>query len=90
MIITTGTSNQAQDQEEGKREDDESYEVIQGSDDQDENTDFKAEELNQPFDKSFIKLDKRDLELEILSNIDPNDEFLQSEKSFSLIDGVSS
>ena len=34
-------------------------------------------------------MDARDLELEILSNIDPNDEFLQSERSFSLIDGLS-
>ena len=28
-------------------------------------------------------------ELDLLSNIDPNDEFLQSTKSFSLIEGVS-
>ena len=40
-------------------------------------------------DDAFVNIDQRDLELEILSNIDPNDEFLQSDKSFSLIDGVS-
>ena len=39
--------------------------------------------------EAFVNLDQRDLELEILSKIDPNDEFLQSERSFLLIEGVS-
>ena len=59
----------------------ESFEVLEHSDQEGEG---KAN------DEDFVNLDQRDLELEILSNIDPNDEFLQSEKSFSLIDGVSS
>lgn len=57
---------------------DESFEVIQVSDSEDNKN-----------EKAFENLNQRDLELEILSNIDPNDEFLQSERSFSLIDGVS-
>ena len=63
---------------------DESYEIIEHSDQENE-----TDPLGNGQDKAFISLDQRDLELEILSNIDPNDEFLQSEKSFSLIDGVS-
>eukprot|EP00354_Favella_ehrenbergii_P000412 CAMPEP_0170472886 /NCGR_PEP_ID=MMETSP0123-20130129/14863_1 /TAXON_ID=182087 /ORGANISM="Favella ehrenbergii, Strain Fehren 1" /LENGTH=72 /DNA_ID=CAMNT_0010741497 /DNA_START=137 /DNA_END=352 /DNA_ORIENTATION=- len=51
--------------EETKYEDgDESFEILQLS---------NAEDTKQ--EKAFRNLDQRDLELEILSNIDPNDEF---------------
>ena len=63
---------------EDHKAEEESFEVIQVSDSEDNKN-----------EKAFENLNQRDLELEILSNIDPNDEFLQSERSFSLIDGVS-
>ena len=79
MINTMGNQSKA-----AARDEEESYEVLEMSEDaglvKQENTK----------DDVFVNIDQRDLELEILSNIDPNDEFLQSEKSFSLIDGVSS
>ena len=79
MINTMGNKSKA-----AARDEEESYEVLEMSEDaglvKQENTK----------DDVFVNIDQRDLELEILSNIDPNDEFLQSEKSFSLIDGVSS
>lgn len=62
------------------QEAEESFEILEHS---------GVEGQSKTNDEAFVNLDQRDLELEILSNIDPNDEFLQSEKSFSLIDGVS-
>ena len=35
-------------------------------------------------------IESRQLELDLLSNIDPEDEFLQSQKSYSLIESISS
>ena len=56
----------------------ESYEVIEYS--------KEEEEVHQSV---VSRMDLHDLEFEVLSNIDPEDEFLQSERSFSLIEGVS-
>ena len=82
MIDTTGKASNSSP----KAAQEESYEIIENGE-----IDGLAEEndVEDERDAGFINLDQRDLELEVLSNIDPNDEFLQSERSFSLIEGVS-
>ena len=95
MIDTRGPAAESEQEEEKKEEahaEGESFELIEVSDDDDGEETKQEDEPEINYDADGDKTGSKQVGhgFEVLSQIDPEDEFLKSENSYSLIEKLSS